>query len=251
MSGVLIGERARHSSTASAATHAFVPTATIPAGSLAVIACGFSSGASATCADTKSNTWTRSITIANTATSNTAIFWSILTSDLTTSDTVTVTTGATATVLGGSLIVWSNMDPAPADQTATSTGTSNTTVSAGTTAALAQLEEVVVAVFCWALVAGTPPTFTPGSGYSQVSANDVFSVNNAGAAPLRGIAVEFRSVTDGAAQSPTGAMNNAGAGATWAGATTTFKALADPPADPVVVPIGTFSPLLDTRAWFG
>lgn len=144
------------------------PTGTISAGSLLVVMVGFGLASTPTVSvsDTQGNTYQQDARADKTTgnTPHSGIFSSILDTQLTTGDTVTVTFGTNVNYPMMALFeVTGIADTSWLDKTATATG-SSTAPDTGDTATTAQADELLFSVACWQAAA----TFTPGTDFTQV-----------------------------------------------------------------------------------
>src|SRR4051812_22876858 len=116
MPATFVAERATLAETVAVTAHPFVPTGTLTAGNLAVIVFGIANAPAFSIADNASNTWAFAATSANGSSCKVGIAWSLLANNLTTGNTVTVTT----TSFSGGGVLWEYsgvLAVSPADQT--------------------------------------------------------------------------------------------------------------------------------------
>jgi hypothetical protein len=212
-----VAERQQLAEVTGGGSHVFTPTGTLAAGNLAV-ACFAIAGAktSSGASDTAGgNTWAVVKTQANGTSVTVFIAYSVLATQITTSNTVTLSTSGTD---AGAGVLWEFSgvaSGAAADQSAGSTG-ATTAMSSGATATLSQADELVIGAFG---ITANSKTFTAGSGYSQPSAGEI--VTSAGSF-VRQLAAEYEIVSSTAAVTADGTMS--GTGVAWAGAAVTFLA---------------------------
>lgn len=216
-----VAERAVVQDTATATNHPFVPTGTLTAGNLAILVFGSAGNITLGASDNAGNTWAVSKQQTNGTSHTICIAWSLLTSNITTSNTVTATTSNAQTAAGG-LWEFSGAAASPADQTAGTSGTS-TTPTGGTTAALTQADELVIAVFGAGQSAGATVTVSPNAGYSQPSAGEWWL---AAGTFQRNINAIYGNVNSTAAVTPGETLTISSGTPAFAGATTTFMAAA-------------------------
>lgn len=170
-----------------AATYNVPFTAAVPAGNTLVMAVNTTIGGTGgqtglTATDTKSNVWTQRViqdvysTGNRSANGNIAVLTCTVTTPLTTSDSVTITSG------GGSLTRWAVLIEEFAGITGVdvSSGGQTTTVSisSGTTAAAAQAAQTVIGVAGWPDASGTT-TITPTAptGFTASAELSTYSIN--------------------------------------------------------------------------
>lgn len=223
MPATFVAERATLAETSAVTAHPFVPTGTLTAGNLAVVVFGVANAPAFSIADDGGNTWAFAATSANGTSCKVGIAWSVLANNLTTGNTVTVTT--TSFSAGGVLWEYSGITAvSPADQIGSTSGVGNS-MTGGTTGTLAQADELVIAGFVWTCTNVATFTTAPGSGYTQPSANEVMRTD-----PFpRAIAGMYGNVSSPNAVTPDFAETTSSTPSpTWAGVSTTFEAAAVP-----------------------
>lgn len=211
-------ERQQLSESVVTADHAFAPSATIAAGKLALIGYGCAGAPTFdTCVDSKSNTWTIEIAVNNGSNLGVVIAWSVLTSALLTSDTVTL--HEAASTHAGSGVLWEVDNPhaTPGDESLSGSGAISA-MSVGPTGTLAQADEFAFALFGWTAAA---KTYTAGAGWSQPSAGEV--IPGAGA-NIRQVAPEYQELASTSAITAEGQYS--GGNVAWAGVVVTFMGAA-------------------------
>jgi hypothetical protein len=161
-------------------------TNAVAAGDLAVLVVDCPAGGGAnttfTVTDTKGNTWTQRALVVQTTTGGNgqvAIMGSILTTALTTSDTLTVTVNN----FGAIIWCWIGMHftgITSFDVAATNVGASSSTLSSGTTAAGAQDVEMVLGAFGYTGTGVSLTSLTPSGFTSQPIQSTTGTIRNLG-----------------------------------------------------------------------
>lgn len=222
MPATFVAERKTFAEHANALTHPVVPTANLAAGNLAVLVFGALQNPTFSIADDAGNTWAFAAQVANATSNKVGIAWSLLANALTTSNTVTVTTGLSEYAMG---VLWEYSGVAtvsPADQTATNTGTGFAMNSAATST-LSQADELVVAGYIVPSLVTGSTLIANDAGFDNPTPGDVMLTGDNAGTFYRSTGGVYGNVSATTAVTVTATQNVTNTGG-WAACAVTFKA---------------------------
>lgn len=228
MPATFLGERAAIAEHANALTHPIVPTTNLAAGNLAVLVFGALQNPTFSIADNAGNTWAFAAQVANATSNKVGIAWSLLTNALTTSDTVTVTTGLSEYAMAALWEFSGIAAVSPADQTATTTGT-GFAMNTSATLTLSQADELVIGAYIVPSLVTGSTLVANDAGFDNPSPGDVMLTGDNAGTFYRSTGGVYGNVSSTSAVTVTATQNVTNTGG-WAAAAVTFMAAAAPAA---------------------